>query len=103
MAEVKVRGEDLSGLGWTIKSLMDGNLERPDVLAKVAKIKGTLVVRETAADVANTIFFNKGETERRATSLQPSPRVRPTWSTREGLRGQLVPLVLLFRRLISPW
>jgi len=63
MAEVKVRGEDLSGLGWTIKSLMDGNLERPDVLAKVSKIRGTLVVRETAADVANTIFFNKGEIE----------------------------------------
>jgi putative sterol carrier protein len=63
MAEVKVRGQDLSGLGWTIKSLMDGNLEKPEILAKVAKIQGTLVVRETGADVANTVFFNKGEIE----------------------------------------
>ena len=27
MAEVMVKGEDLSGLGWTIKSLIDGNME----------------------------------------------------------------------------
>lgn len=61
MAKVKVRGEDLSGLGWTIKSLMDANLERPELLAKVSKIQGTLVVRETGANVANTVFFDKGE------------------------------------------
>jgi len=63
MAEVKVRGEDLSGLGWTIKSLLDGNLEKPERWRKTKKIKGSLVVRETGADVANTIFFNKGEIE----------------------------------------
>jgi hypothetical protein len=63
MAEVKVRGADLSGLGWAIKSLIDGNLEKPQVLAKVARIQGTLVVRETGADVSNTVFFNNGQIE----------------------------------------
>ena len=63
MAEVKVRGEDISGLGWTIKSLLDGNLEKPERWHKIKKIRGSLVVRETGADVANTVFFNKGEIE----------------------------------------
>ena len=73
MAEVKVRGEDLSGLGWTIKSLVDGNLEKPERWRKIKKIRGSLVVRETGADVANTIFFNKGEIE-----IQDGAIAKPT-------------------------
>ena len=57
MAEVKVKGEDLSGLGWTLKSLVDANLGKADLRQKVRKIHGTLVVRETGADVAATISF----------------------------------------------
>jgi SCP-2 sterol transfer family len=57
MAEVKVKGEDLSGLGWTLKSLMDANISKADLWQKVRKIHGTLVVRETGADVAATISF----------------------------------------------
>lgn len=57
MAEVKVKGEDLSGLGWTLKSLMDANIGKPDRWQKIRKIHGTLVVRETGADVAATISF----------------------------------------------
>jgi hypothetical protein len=57
MAEVKVKGEDLSGLGWTLKSLMDANIGKPDQWQKIRKIHGTLVVRETGADVAATISF----------------------------------------------
>jgi hypothetical protein len=57
MAEVKIKGEDLSGLGWTLKSLMDANISKADVWQKVRKIHGTLVVRETDADVAATISF----------------------------------------------
>ena len=61
--EVKVTEEDLSGLAWTLKSLIDGNMNKPEVWKNLEKIKGTLVVRETGADVASTVFFNKGEIE----------------------------------------
>jgi putative sterol carrier protein len=60
MEEVTVIGEDLNGLGWTIKSLMDQNLGKPGVYEKVRKIKGSLVVRETGADVAVTVLFLQG-------------------------------------------
>ncbi|MEW6267579.1 MAG: SCP2 sterol-binding domain-containing protein [Thermodesulfobacteriota bacterium] len=60
MTEVEVVGQDLSGLGWTIKSLMDENLKNPFVGDKVGKISGSLVVRETGADVAVTVFFERG-------------------------------------------
>ena len=60
MEEVTVIGEDLNGLGWTIKSLMDQNLEKPGIYEKVRKIKGSLVVRETGADVAVTVLFLQG-------------------------------------------
>ena len=57
MAEVKVKGEDLSGLGWALKSLIDANVSKADLWQSLRKIRGTLVVRETGADVAVTIFF----------------------------------------------
>ncbi|MBC8466521.1 MAG: SCP2 sterol-binding domain-containing protein [Deltaproteobacteria bacterium] len=63
MGEVKVKGEDLNGLGWTIKSLIDGNMENPKVWANIKKIRGSLVVKETGADVSVTVFFDKGEIE----------------------------------------
>lgn len=63
MEEVTVIGEDLNGLGWTIKSLMDQNLEKPGIYEKVRKIKGSLVVRETGADVAVTVLFLQGRFE----------------------------------------
>jgi putative sterol carrier protein len=73
MAEVMVKGEDLSGLGWTIKSLIDGNMERPELWEKIKKMKGTLEVRETDANVVSTIFFNKGEI-----SVQDGAITKPT-------------------------
>jgi putative sterol carrier protein len=63
MEEVTVIGEDLNGLGWTIKSLMDQNLEKPGIYEKVRRIKGSLVVRETGADVAVTVLFLRGRFE----------------------------------------
>jgi len=63
MGEVKVKGEDLNGLGWTIKSLIDANMENPKVWANIKKIRGSLVVKETGADVSVTVFFDKGEIE----------------------------------------
>ena len=58
--EVVIEGDDLNGLGWTVKSLMDGNLEHQDVFDRLKKISGSLVVRETGADVAVTLFFDHG-------------------------------------------
>lgn len=63
MGEVKVNEDDLNGLGWTIKSLIDANMENPKVWNSIKKIRGSLVVRETGADVAVTVFFDKGEIE----------------------------------------
>lgn len=63
MREVKVKGEDLSGLGWALKSVMDGNMQNREVWASIKSIKGSLVVREKRADVAVTVFFNNGEIE----------------------------------------
>jgi putative sterol carrier protein len=60
MEEVTVIGDDLNGLGWTIKSLMDQNLEKPEIYEKVRQIKGSLVVRETGADVTVTVWFHQG-------------------------------------------
>lgn len=97
MAEVKVRGEDISGLGWTIKSLLDGNLEKPERWRKIKKIRGSLVVRETGADVANTIFFNKGEIE-----IQDGAITKPTAYVEAGfdelselISGQVGPVKAL--------
>ena len=61
MGEVKVKGEDLSGLGWTIKSLIDRNMENPKIWNSIKKIKGSLVVRESGADIAVSGFFDTGE------------------------------------------
>ncbi len=63
MGEVKIKGEDLNGLGWTIKSLIDVNMEKPQVWNSIKRIRGSLMVRETGADVATTVFFDKGEIE----------------------------------------
>lgn len=79
MAEVKVRGEDLNGLGWTIKSLIDGNSEKPEIWVKIKKIKGTLVVKETGADVFSTVFFNEGEIE-----IEDGAIEKPTASVAAG-------------------
>ena len=61
MGEVTVKGEDLNGLGWTIKSLIDRNMENPKVWDRIKKLRGSLVVWETGAGVAVTVFFDKGE------------------------------------------
>jgi putative sterol carrier protein len=61
MAEVKIIGADLNGLGWTVKSLIDENLKKPDIRKRVKNIQGTLVMKETGANVAVTIYFDRGE------------------------------------------
>jgi putative sterol carrier protein len=94
MAEVKVRGDDLNGLGWTIKSLIEGNMEKPEIWAKIKKMKGTLVVKETGADVFSTVFFNEGEIEIKDGSIEkPTARVAAGFDELSELTsGQVGPI-----------
>jgi putative sterol carrier protein len=120
MEEVAVIGEDLNGLGWTIKSLMDQNLEKPDIYEKVRRIKGSLVVREIGADVAVTVFFQKGrfqikdgDTARPSAYLAASfehlseltsGQVHPITALLTGkiqARGNLIKLLKMARAVIS--
>jgi putative sterol carrier protein len=61
MAEGRVGGEELNGLGWVLRQVMDETLQDPKTWKAIRKLKGTLVVRETGANVAVTIFFNNGD------------------------------------------
>lgn len=120
MEEVTVIGEDLNGLGWTLKSLMDQNLEKPGIYEKVRKIKGSLVVRETGADVAVTVLFLQGrfqikneamdrpsaylaagfEQLSELTSGQIHP-IRALLTGRIKARGNLIKLLKMARAVIS--
>jgi putative sterol carrier protein len=57
MSEVEIRGENLNGLGWTLKSLLDDKLDDPGIKSALARLSGTLVVTETGAGVSSTLFF----------------------------------------------
>ncbi len=61
MDEVKVLSEDLNGLGWTVKSLLDQNLEKAEVRRAASGIKGSLAITETGAGVSVTLLFELGE------------------------------------------
>lgn len=60
MIQVGVKGEELNGIARTIKSLMESNLKNPAVCRSLAKVKGSLVVREPTTGVSATVFFNRG-------------------------------------------
>jgi len=94
MSEVKVLDDDLNGLGWTLKSLLDQNLERPDVQKVVNKIEGTLVVTEKETDVSVTVSFHRGDLAIRNGAVQ-----RPSASLSGGfeelsevISGQIGPV-----------
>lgn len=97
MEEVTVVGEDLNGLGWTLKSLMDQNLEKPGLYEKVCKIKGSLVVRETGADVAVTVFFLQGRFEIKNNAVKrPSAYLAASFEQLSELTsGQIHPIKAL--------
>ena len=61
MRKVKVQGDELNGLGMALKQIMDGTVQDPEVWRSIRKLKGSLVVRETGADVAVTIFLDEGD------------------------------------------
>lgn len=103
MTEAKVRGEGLSGLGWILKQVMDETIQDPETWKTIKKLKGTLVVRETDADVAITISFNKGDVQ-----IQDGAIDKPTASVEgrfeelsEISSGQVGPIRALLGRKIK--
>ncbi|MDQ7783072.1 MAG: SCP2 sterol-binding domain-containing protein [Desulfomonilaceae bacterium] len=120
MPEVQVLDEDLNGLGWTIKSLVDENLEHPEVQRSIKKISGSLVVTEKDSDVTVTLLFRQGELAVRNGAVEkPSATlaggfeqlsevisgqigpVRAVLTGRIKARGNLIKLLAMARALIS--
>ena len=97
MAEVKVLQEDLNGLGWTIKSLLDQNLEHEKVRRATEKIKGSLVVTESDAEVTVTLFFEHGELSiKNGSTLKPSAGLSGGFDElSEVISGQVGPIKAL--------
>ena len=58
MNKVKIIGEELNGLGMTLKQIIETNLKVPDAKEKVARLKGRLVVREKESGISSTIIFD---------------------------------------------
>jgi putative sterol carrier protein len=57
---MEVLGEELNGLGLTLRQIIEDNMQIPEVKKKVRSLRGTLVVREKQSRISVTIFFNKG-------------------------------------------
>jgi putative sterol carrier protein len=95
--EVTILGEDLSGLGWTLKSLIDANLAKPEILVQIRRVKGSLVVCETGANVAVTIFFNNGNIQIQDQAIQsPSARLSANFDgLAEVAGGNIGPVMAL--------
>lgn len=58
---MEVLGEELNGLGMTLKQIIDDNMQILEIKEKVSRLKGNLVVREKQSGISSTIFFNKGD------------------------------------------
>ena len=103
MAEVKIRGEDVSGLGWTIKSLIDENLKKSEIWSRVKNINGSLVVTESDSGVTNTVFFAKGVIEIQDGAIpKPSARVAGSFDALSELTsGQVGPIKAALTRKIK--
>ena len=94
MTELKVLQEDLNGLGWTIKSLMDENLKRPEVYESIKKIKGILVVTEADADVTVSLIFDRGDLSIcNGAKARPSARLSGSFlNLSEVISGEVGPI-----------
>jgi putative sterol carrier protein len=120
MPEVQVLDDDLNGLGWTIKSLVDENLKHPEIERSFKRISGALVITEKDADVTVTLLFRKGEPAIRNGAVEKptatltggfeelseiiSGQVGPVRALLTGrikARGNLIKLLIMARALIS--
>ena len=79
MCRVKIIGEELNGLGMTLKQIIEANLKVPDGKEKMARLKGMLVVREKQSGISSTIIFDKGDV-----GIQNDAFEKPTASIEAG-------------------
>ena len=61
MSRVEIIGEELNGLGMTLKQIIEKNLTLPDIMEKAGRLKGNLVVREKQSGISSTIIFDQGD------------------------------------------
>jgi len=73
MSKVEIIGEELNGLGMTLKQIIEKNLDVTDLKEKVGRLKGNLVVRERQTGISSTIIFDEGEV-----GIQNGALERPT-------------------------
>jgi len=102
MREVKRKGEELNGLGLTLKQIMDETIQDQKVWKSIKKLEGSLVVREEATDVAVTIFFSKGDVEIQNSAIdKPSAYVKAGFEELADISsGQVHPVMALITRKI---
>ena len=72
MGEIHIIG-DLNGLGATLLTIMEQNLDNPERMKKIRRISGSLVATEKNTGVAITIIFEKGRI-----SLKDGPVEKPS-------------------------
>ncbi len=60
MREIKIKGEGLSGLGLTLKQIIDKNIQNPALWKSIKELKGSLVVKEIESGTSVSLFFDKG-------------------------------------------
>jgi len=103
MREVKIGKEELSGLGLILKQVMDETLQDPRTWNAIKKSKGTLVVRETASNVAVSIFFNKGDVQIQNGAIdKPTAFVEGGFEELSGISsGQVAPIRALLSKKIK--
>jgi putative sterol carrier protein len=98
MTVIKAKeGEELNGLGVMLKEIMDTNLRNPEKYGSVAKVKASVVIRESTSGVAVTLHLNQGNLE-----LQNDAIAKPTAYMEAGFEnlahisaGQLNPIVAI--------
>jgi len=91
---INVIGE-LNGLGASLISIMENNLNNPDRWKKLKKIKGSLVATERDSGVSITIFFDKGNIQLQSgTVSNPSASLKTDFDTVAAYScGELNPIV----------
>ena len=94
MPEVKVKeGEELNGLGFVLKDLMDRNLANPKKYKAVKNMKGRVVIKESGTGVAITLSFREGEIEIQNGAVdKPSAYMEASFDNLAGISsGQIGP------------
>ncbi len=102
MQTVNVIGE-LNGLGASLLSIMENNLNNPERWKKLKKIRGSLVATERDTGISITIFYEKGNIRLQSDKIRnPSASVKADFDTVAAYsNGELNPIVGVLMGKIS--